>query len=85
MSKYDKANYCHDPELESEAKRLGVFGQALNIAFSIGEGMYNAFDKASEYIRQRAVIKRQNKLNQPKTRLSKKEKREIIERNRSGS
>ncbi|KKP73721.1 MAG: hypothetical protein UR68_C0003G0016 [Candidatus Roizmanbacteria bacterium GW2011_GWA2_35_19] len=79
MEKKDP-NYCHDPELRSAAKSLGVFGWALHTALSIGEGAYNSLDKAFDFLARQAEKRRQNKLNQPKKRLSKREKKEILRR-----
>ena len=75
-------NYCHDPDLRNIARFLGVISRgAVNLALSIGEGAYTAFDAAEHFLVQQAEQRKLNKLKQPKTKLSKKTKREIIERN----
>lgn len=73
-------NYCHDPDLIETGKKLGIIGSVINTALSIGEGMYNAVEVAEEFLIEQARRNKQNKANQPKTRLSKKQKTEIKKR-----
>jgi len=74
-------NYCHDSDLEQIAKKLGLVSRSIiNTALSIGEGMYNGFDVAENFLIKQAEKRRLNKLRQPKTRLSKQQKKENLKR-----
>jgi hypothetical protein len=77
----DIVNYCHDSEIEEAGRHLGITDpNLLNRAFSIGEGMYRGIDQAVGFL---TTIKEKmidNKQSQPKKRLSKKQKQEILQR-----
>lgn len=71
--------YCHDPEIDEEARRIGVKDKrAINNAKSMGEGPYNALDAALLFLARIREASKKNK--QPKTRKSDREKREILRR-----
>ena len=78
-SEYTDINYCHDGEIEETALRSGISDPVLrNRAKSIGEGPYNALDYAMEILAEYSRSLKAGRL--PRTALSKKQKRAILER-----
>jgi hypothetical protein len=73
-------NYCHDPEIKGAAKRIGGSGdnKLLNKAYSRGEAPYDAFERSLELIKDKVSAKKGGRL--PKSRLSKRQKKEILKR-----
>ena len=86
MSELKNPNYCHDPEILDEADALGVKNRKTrNLALSVGEAtMYGGVERARIWlIRQLEKIK-ENKLKQRKSRLSDKQKAEILKKGGQG-
>lgn len=79
----DNVNYCHDPEILAIAKKLGVTDRSIiNRALSFGEaGAYRSIEASEEFLILCRRLDKFNKEIQPKQRLSKRKKLEILQRN----
>lgn len=82
MSELPKPNYCHDPEILEEAKALGIKDpNKLALAKSVGEAtMYGGVDRARVWLERQLEKIRENKRRQKKSRISDKDKRDILKR-----
>lgn len=80
MTRKDLPNYCHDPEIIAAANRVGIRDQhVINRALSIGEAGAYRYTEASEgFLAWVKSCVKKNKENQPKKRLSKKQKQQIL-------
>lgn len=82
MTKKDIPNYCHDPDIIHAAIKLGVRDHhVINKALSIGEaGAYRSTDRSEGFLAWIQSLMKENKTKQPKQRLSKRQKQEILAR-----
>lgn len=78
-------NHCHDPEILAAAEKLGIKDRSIiNRALSLGEaGIYRGTDASESLLEWFREATRRNKENQPKRRLSNRQKREILSRHSS--
>jgi len=77
-----EANYCHDEEIIGTASKLGIKDRhIINQALSIGEATAYGYTDAPEgFLNRVKALLLRNKRNQPKQRLSKRQKADILKR-----